>query len=347
MTETRQTRDVALVLAGGVAKGAFEAGALQVIAGSRANVCRIVASSSGALNATVFGAALRQGDARAGAERLAKLWSERATWSQIFDFSLSDVVALRAISTERRVRELLREEADAQLKGGRNPISLRLLVAVLDGVAGNIGDQPATTYESVMAFEGGDFDTAEGRERIFDAALASSAFPFLFPPFELEVGGRTVHGLDGGVVNNTPVKLALRDENAVDSGLSTVLVVAPYPRVVTEPPAMSGVSLASDLVEILIDERLYRDLREAEGTNQVIRGIDALASQGFTAAQLEQVRALVLEERRRIVDIVAIRPAAKLHGTAFTGFFDADVRSQYLAAGREAATLALTAAGLL
>jgi NTE family protein len=344
--------DVALVLAGGVAKGAFEAGALDVISRARVNVRRIVAASSGGLNAAVYGAALRNGDPRGGADRLCSLWREHATWSRVFDFSLPDTLGLRGLSTQNRVLELLREEVPRQLGAGRNPVSLRLMIAVLEGVLGNIGEQSATTYESVLPFEGADYEDPVRLEAMYEAALVSSAFPVLFPPRELSltVGGqlKKLHGLDGGVVNNTPVKLALRDEDGTDSGLSTVIVVTPYPRVLATPPELHGVGLVSQMVEILLQERLFRDLHEAEDVNDELRAVDALASEGYTAAQIERIKQAAFDgNRKRICRLIAVRPDDALPGNVFAALFDAQLRRDYIDAGQAAAEKALAASDLV
>src|SRR5579871_3038739 len=89
--------DVALVLAGGVAKGAFEAGALEVITRSKVQIRRIVAASSGALNAAVLGAAVRAGQASAGAERLSSLWDANASWMQFAGIDWRGILAGQGI----------------------------------------------------------------------------------------------------------------------------------------------------------------------------------------------------------------------------------------------------------
>ncbi len=349
--ESSTNKDIAIILAGGVAKGAFEAGALDVITSAPIRIKRIVAASSGALNGTVMGAAIRQGDPKAGAARLVDLWSTRATWSQFFDFSFSDLFNGRSLSTANRVLALLREQVQATLTTGQEPISVRFVTAAIEGVIGNIGPRPATTFEAVLRFEGTDYDTEEGREKIFNGALASSAFPGLFPPRELQFDGRTIHGVDGGVVANTPVGAALRDlyqdaRGRQDAGVSTVVVVAPYPEIVNVAPALTGTGLISEILEMLVEERLYTDLREAEDTNRTIDKLEALSSQGFTPEQIATVTRLVLAGKHR-VQVVPIRPPTVLTGTPFSGFFDRSLRDEYISLGKTQAEAALKAAGLL
>jgi NTE family protein len=334
------TKSIALVLAGGVAKGAFEAGALDVLTTAPVRIKRIVAASSGALNATLLGASIRQGDARAGAARLAELWSQRASWTEFFDFSIGDLIAGRAVSSANRVMGLLREQVHALLTTGKNPISLRFVTAAIEGSEGRIDGRPATTFETILSFEGEDYDTDPARECLFNGALASSAFPALFPPREVTIAGRTIHGVDGGVVANTPIKTAIGDVAGGDDAIGCVVLIAPYPELIDKPPALKGLSLATEILEMLVEERLYRDLRDATEVNRTAALVDGLKSHGFTDEQVAIVRKLALKGKR-YVPIVSVRPKEVLEGTPFSGFFDKKIRDRYIAAGHECAQAAL------
>ena len=57
-------RKTAVILSGGVAKGAFEAGALTVLANKGFDVTQVVGASSGSLNATMYAASVRAGRER-------------------------------------------------------------------------------------------------------------------------------------------------------------------------------------------------------------------------------------------------------------------------------------------
>jgi NTE family protein len=91
-------RTVAVILAGAVAKGAFEAGALEVLASIDAQVVRIVAASSGALNGVVYAAAVRGRRERAGASELIELWRDRATWLDIVHVDWREILHREAAS---------------------------------------------------------------------------------------------------------------------------------------------------------------------------------------------------------------------------------------------------------
>lgn len=324
-----QSLRIAVVLAGAVAKGAFEAGALHSLARADVQIVRIVGASSGALNGTMLAAAVRSREVMAGTQRLVELWRDRAEWNAVFHARFSRA----GISDNARIIELLRSEI---APGPANAeVNLRLLVAPLFGVPGTIGTRPATTYEAVRDFSSEDFTTEAGLDRIFVAATASSAFPFVFAPVEVEPIGPCV---DGGAVNNTPVKHAL--EGSVGGEIDAIVVIATTVEDRRQPPAeLHGMELASHLGGMLIGERLYRDLRETEEVNASLANLDALVADGtLTAAQHERVRAALGWTDRKQVRVIQIRPTAELPGSSFAGFFDPALRSRYLDEGARRAT---------
>lgn len=329
---------IAVVLAGAVAKGAFEAGVLEELARRDVEIVRIVATSSGALNGAMLASAVRTRTVPAAMARLVELWRDRAGWSDVFHASFHAVASRQGVSDRTRVLELLRREIKPSPQGGE--IALRLLVAPLAGTTGVIGDRPATTYEAMLEFFGVDFATEAALERVFDAATASSAFPLVFAPVDLGALGPCV---DGGAVNNTPVKWAL--DGTVRDRIDAVIVVATSPELRTGPATeLHGLGLASHLANMLIGERLYRDLHEAEDINERLARLTALADANVLSQdQLAQVLAVVGWEGWRRLKLLQIRPLDELPGSSFSGFFDDDLRERYIAAGVERARLVLDA----
>ncbi len=334
----------ALVLAGGVAKGAFSAGALSVLSDPETKArlgldfSRIVGASSGALNGVFYAAAIRSGSEAFAGQRLAQLWLDEATLGGAFALSLRDLFGGVGLSSDRKVLALLRQHIRPSV-GPLRPIELRLVVTNADGEPVTMEDGGvATTFEHVVDLAGPDFDTSQALERVFAAAAASAALPGAYAPVPIDLGGRTVRGLDGGLVDDTPLGHAL----AGAPEITRVFVLVPSPRVRVEPADLHGLALASHVFDILVDERLLRDLRDVERVNRVLARLPSLvADPGERAALLE---ALGWTERR-IVEVVEIRPEAELPGDGFSGFTSLSLRQQYVQAGSEATRRVIAALG--
>ncbi|HEY3802662.1 MAG TPA: patatin-like phospholipase family protein [Kofleriaceae bacterium] len=330
------SKRIALILAGAVAKGAFSAGVVQALARTNVQVVRIVAASSGALNGLLFAAGIRARDPVAAADRLVELWSDHGGWSQVFHVSLGDLVRREGVSDDKNLLALIRENVQPNPSQPGADIELRLVVTPLHGVRGSIGGQPATTFEHVIDFAGTAFDSKAGLEPLFAAATASAALPIAFAPVDLPVLGPCV---DGGAVNNTPIKWALEGE--LGQSIDAVVVVTTSLQILpADPGELRGARLVGRFAELLIEERLYRDLRRTARSNDQLRALAALRAELGDAA-IDKVVAALRWQARREIEIVTIRPDAQLAGSAFSGFFDRATREQYIAAGRAAAAQAL------
>jgi NTE family protein len=316
----------AVILAGGVAKGAFEAGALEVLAATDIQISQLVATSSGALNGSFLAAAIRAGKQRESAARLVTLWQDEADWMRSINFDLKDLLSGVALSDSRKLLQLMHAEIEPLAGAEVNRISLKVVVGLVNGTLGNIGKQPATTYERVLEFDEHSFEKPADRERIYQAVAASTAFPLVYAPVEIEGIGPCC---DGGAVNDTPVRLAIGD------GARRIFVIAPYPAIADPPKKLHGVDLLSHLVDVLIHERLYRDLHDAEQVNQSVRQIEEMVAQGRLSA--DQARQVLDVMGWKKVELIAIRPERELPGNAFSGLFHRDLRVSYVEAGRRAA----------
>jgi predicted acylesterase/phospholipase RssA len=328
--ESPRPRGDALILAGGVAKGAFAAGAVLALAQrTPLRVRRIVGTSAGALTAVFLASAVRDGrDLGVAASELAGLWRSKATAADTFDVSPGALASRTGFSSSRKLLSLLRKYV--RPARGRRPVELRLVITNAFGDAGSLGeDGKATTFEHVARFSGSAFDTPEGLEAVFRAACASAAFPVVFQPVEMAIRGHSVPCFDGGLVDNAPVRLAIEDPF-----VSRVFAVVPYPPVYEPPARLQGAALLVHLTEIVIQERLYRDLREAHATNEALERLAALVPDA-------RARAAILDaigwRGRRPIEVVEIRPAESLPGGSFDGLFRPALRETYIEAGAQAA----------
>ncbi len=329
----------ALVLSGAVAKGAFQAGVLEELARARMPIARIVAASAGAMNGAAFAAGLRFGRVELAAEVIVETWLRDATWLRFLRPSL--VGLLRGgVSSTRAVADVVRDgltriAPTSPLPAPVADIALQLVVAPLLGTSSARGSRAAiegdTTFEYVTEFGGASFDSAEGRHRLVTAVTASAAFPLLFSPVEVEGVGLCV---DGGAVNNAPVSYGLDSPE-----VTRVIVVTDSPRRLHDDEPPRGLDIIGRLAEMLVNERLFRDLAQSQKANEKLARIQALADQW--GLSLEQRAELERAIGWRAVDLVQIRPDRPLEGTSFSGLHDRNLRARYIEQGRIAAARVL------
>jgi NTE family protein len=330
------TIPTALVLSGAVAKGAFEAGAIDVIAQHGINVRRIVATSAGALNGSLLAAGIRADRAEDAARMLIDHWIQRGTWGNAVELSLRDVACGRGLSTSGKLARLLRRSVEAFVPCAQHPISLTLVVAALRGDPVVREIEGTSSYESFATFSGRDLDDADQREWLYQYATAAAAFPGLFAPVGIAELGAS---LDGGIVNNTPIAHALREHPEI----GRVIVVTHTPSLVDAPPPR-GLDLVGHVGEMLITERLYRDLREARAVNARVTALESLVERGALSPTEARAAAHALGYcGKRRVELQVIRPTTRLAGNAFSGLSNRALREQYVDAGRRAAEDALAA----
>jgi predicted acylesterase/phospholipase RssA len=332
----------AIVLAGAASMGAFTAGALSVLSEpgvqqrQALQIQRVVGVSAGALNGAYYAAAIHAGTVQSAGSQLTELWLDDATFLRTFDVSLGDVVALRGLSNDRKLVARLRQQI--RPTKSRQPVELRLVLTNADGETVEIGGQAATTYEHVERFTSADFETQASLERLFVAVAASSALPVAFAPVSIELAGQRAHGLDGGLVNDTPLGHALDGALEIDR----VFVVVPFPRVRAPPARLQGLALAARLLDIIVDERLVRDLRYAAHINRVLTRLPSLVPD---ADMREELLEALSWSGRRPVRIVEIRPEEELAGNGLSGLASRELRQLYVDAGVAAARAALMPPG--
>lgn len=351
-------KKVAVILAGAVARGAFEAGVLKVLAQQDFEITRLVAASAGALNAVLFASYLRSGTAEQGAQALVDMWIRDAGLRTVFSFSPLGIWRRQGLFSARRVRRLLRSRLEAGASAtAKHPVSLRIVVSPLRGVSTEVLDARArreehdprpipharTTYEYLCDFTEEAFADEAGRARVIEAALASSAFPFVFTPIEIVDKDYAVGAcIDGGAVNNAPIKWAMGGE--VGDALDAIIVVSPNPEIDRCPPDVRGLQLIGQTVTALINERLCRDLREAERVNEQLENLRQLEGSVLDSDQLRRVLDALGWRKAKQVGLIPIRPQEELSGSLFSAFFRRKLRETYVELGERCAEAALARA---
>ncbi|MEI9952778.1 MAG: hypothetical protein WDO74_28300 [Pseudomonadota bacterium] len=141
--------------------------------------------------------------------------------------------------------------------------------------------------------------------------------------------------IDGGTVNNAPISWA------VEEGADRVIVVTGSPSAQPPEGKLAFFDLVGKEVDIAINERLFRDLRQARRVNDKLSSLSKeLERQGLPA---EQRAAALASLGWKPLEIVEIRPSEPLAGNAFSALGQPALRRDYLDLGRRAAELALGA----
>lgn len=331
---------IALIVTGAVAKGPFHAGALSVLAERGVPVASVVGTSAGALNAAVFAAGVATGRVKHAARVAQEVWLDHASWSDIVSPSLNELLHGQVPFDAKRIRQMLAEGLARVLDTTAPPdqppraeVQLRLVGTDLLGhlKSEEGADEPRqTTFERSFVFSGVDFASSMGRDRILDCATASATFPVLFAPWKVD--GRPY--LDGGAVNNAPVSYAIEPFST-----RRLVVVSGQPAQMDSPSSVSAVALLPHVVDILINERLFRDLRAARKTNRKLAAVEQALSHPAVPDEVRaQIRAALDWQP---LEILEIRPLTALEGNAFAGFGSAELRRAYFDEGKRRAAAVL------
>jgi NTE family protein len=288
MSELGGRSSVALVLAGGGARGAYEAGALSVLLpalderGERPRI--VLGTSAGALNAGFFAAGAHLAPADLVPKALA-IW-ESVSWGEVARGLFSGAslrrvgeyagevlgvprARLESLLDPEPLRTTLRQWVDFP-QVGRN-----LESGVLD-VAGVVATS-ALTGRSVVFHWGLQSPPADPRRGIDYVAtplteahvLASSAIPAAFPAVHVDEP-RIARGwyFDGGTRLNTPIRPAL------DFGAERVVVVA-LNSLAQGPPQLAGEDRPDALQGVgqilvgLLDDQLTADVQTLATINRL------------------------------------------------------------------------------
>ena len=260
----------ALVLAGGGTRGALQIGMLQVLTEHGFVPDRIYGSSVGAVN----GAAFAGDPTREGVQRMTEIW-----------------------------RGLTRESVYPQgrLHGPWLYFQQRESVFVNSGLRKVIeeGIGFERLEDAVIPVEVVATSLTDGGERWFtygpaaEAVLASSAVPAIFPPVEID-GERYI---DGGVVNNVPIR------RAIDAGATRIVVLLCAPPVYSPSSPKRPVEAMFNALMISIHARFARDLA------QLPPGVEVIVCTGSDGAtrdfdDFSTTDALISQGREEAADVV-------------------------------------------
>ena len=279
------------------------------------------------MNGLAYAVGIRSGQEKEAAKSLSAAWIKYGGWQDTFSLNFMTFITGRGLSNSSGILKMMRESIKPCTGDKKRDVELRILVTPLNGAVNSIGKKPATSYEKIITFTGPDFDTQERLDKVFKVVTAACAFPGLFLPVEIEGLGPCV---DGGVVNNAPLEYALEQ-----SDVNRVLIPVTFPAVMERRSWISGFGLLNHLIEILINERLYRDLKDAQSINHNLDHLKSMVDKNIiNQDQLNQIQSALYI---RNVDITEIRPTMTLKSGPFAGFFKKRDRILLVEAGRQAA----------
>lgn len=278
---------VALVLAGGGARGAYEAGALSVLLpvleARQQRPTIFLGTSAGAINATAF-ASLAHLDAKEASAIALERWrgvTARSVYRSPLRAGLSSVLDSPLGAPRRHATGLLDTTPLLDTLGELVDWP-QLHDNVRSGVVRSVGVVATTwaTRQSTVFLEQPPqrspppFDGDRAIDYVATTlgprhVLASCALPVIFPAVAItrpEMGHQWY--IDGGVRLNTPIKPALSQR------AERVVVVATSPGLLPEPaqpapgPAPGAVGGAAKLLSIVLDDRMLEDLRMMARRNE-------------------------------------------------------------------------------
>lgn len=319
----REPRDpVALVLAGGGARGAYEAGALSVLLplleerGERPRI--LIGTSVGALNVSFLAANAHLPTDQLVAKVLA-IW-ESVRWVEVARRLLSGGSLLRLGEYAGEVVGL----PGARLESLLDPEPLRTTLrnridfeALEDNIqagrldAAGVVATSALTSRSVVFHRGLESPAPDHRRRIDyvatslaeDHVLASAAIPAIFPAVQVK-NPRVARGwyFDGGTRLNTPIKPALA------LGAARVVVIAlnslaPGPRRLAGPERPDALEGAGQILLGLLGDQLTADVLTLAGVNVLI----AASGKRTLAAKRRVPYVVVAPAQRNAIGQCALR----------------------------------------
>jgi NTE family protein len=282
------SQPIALVLAGGGARGAYEAGVLSVLlpalpADEQPNI--VVGSSVGAVNGAYLAATLPEDDGDPALSAGRGLWEE-ITWGDVLAtpsirdldriaraaltftglLSLDVPSLLDATPLKHTLERLIPFE-----QIGEHVDSGRLISAAVVATS-------ALTGRSVVFHQGGTPEAVRDHKRGIDYVptilneqhvRASSAIPAAFPAVEVTDGPAAGWYFDGGTRLNAPIKpaLSLGAERVIVVGLNSI---APGGDRIAGPDRPDVFAGAAHIIDALLADPLVEDIQTLTTINQLV-----------------------------------------------------------------------------
>lgn len=310
-----QEKKLAVVLSGGGAKGAYEAGALQIIAQEAAKIHILTGASIGAINAAAFAVEYeRSRDLVKAAAYVRQAWLEI---EPLFQLSIWYVLRqmIHARFTKGSFRNIPAITANEQIIATINQYLPDIRISELTAIDLHINATNLNTGKTETFNRKHDASLRE-------AVLASSCIPLLFATRQYNQS----YYIDGGLFNNTP----LRD--AIVAGATDIIVVELKPAdtqcyletIQDDRGYESAWHVGARLMELVLDTIMYEDVKHARQLNKIIAVIRRLESLGDDSPALQQLKDAIRYERngrvKKEINICEIAPNDRLEPPGTLGF---------------------------
>ncbi len=320
---------VGVVLSGGGAKGAYEAGALRAIVDKTKAIHVITGASIGAINAAVFAWEYEQtGDMVKAAEKVKSTWLEL---DGLFKISPLKIVwnALEAWLKTGSPVHLPSLVDNSKIKAKINQlIPPRLKISQLKRIELAINATCLTTGKTITFTRAN--DTYLGK-----AVSASSCLPLVFKTQKI----RNQYYIDGGIFNNTPLRDALmaRVTHAFVVELKPKLTDLYFQIIKDTMDFNSAYRVGTRLIELITDKIMYEDLKNARKINSIIEVIMALEATDGNRKIIEKLKTSIGYAKngriKRKVEFFEIAPSQRLEPPGTLGFEDIEAIKRIMKLG--------------
>lgn len=300
----------ALVLSGGGAKGAYEAGAVAGLLALRAQFDIVVGSSIGALIGAYVAYSLSQGEKQEAVAGLTNAWRDTANLTHLnwLGFLKALIRSLPGFNVLSHLDSVLNAAPFHRVVDQLIPRDVRF--SDLEGIDLCVTATDLCHGKTTVFSKDNDIE-------INKAVKASIALPLAFPAYRYDSSWY----VDGGLLNNTPLNIA------ISRGATHAVVVrtgpggAPAARKPRQKagkgdciPPGSVAGVAGRVLDLMLEEVMYESLEMARKTNEILRTLRA-ASPAEKALALKVLRTLGYTSsgrKKHVVEIVEIAPSRPL-----------------------------------
>lgn len=302
----------AVVLSGGVAKGAFHAGVLKSFAEHEIMPLALVGTSAGALNGAI--------SARLIAEdrftpywierEISQMWMQQATLQKLWANGEIQDQSLRAMLGDNRpslfmlrrafdwlspgrLRELLQlrftsvfsdKHFRQQMEQGLRPpariereVHFAASITSLNGQVETYANQSLISHGGYASFHLRPGQSASELDEIFErlraVVRASSSFPGLFPPVPLRYNGKVDDFTDGGLTKNAPFGRAIK----LAPEVRTIFLISCMPITQSTTGRVDSLmDIVDQIYKIILNKDLANDFRKIQQINERIEKLHRL-----------------------------------------------------------------------